>query len=82
MNSRAENQIDKLFFSKIAAQICRKRKIDSIETLAEDVEDLKTKKAKLENERLKLKEQVSIKCALFVFSRAIKIKYFSFVCLI
>jgi hypothetical protein len=45
--------------NKIAAKTCRKRKIDSIDNLKEDVDELKSKKAMLELERKNIEEQVS-----------------------
>ena len=44
--------------NKIAAKTCRKRKIDSIDNLREDVDELKKKKKMLEFEREKIQEQV------------------------
>ncbi len=44
--------------NKIAAQICRKRKIDSIESLAEDVEFLNKKQLLLEKEEERLENEV------------------------
>jgi hypothetical protein len=46
--------------NKIAAKTCRKRKIDSIDNLREDVDELKEKKRMLEFEREKIEEQVSL----------------------
>lgn len=44
--------------NKIAAKTCRKRKIDSIDTLKEDVEGLRKKKRQLEIEREKIQQEV------------------------
>lgn len=44
--------------NKIAAKTCRKRKIDSIDNLKEDVDELKSKKVMLELERKKIEEQM------------------------
>ena len=44
--------------NKVAAQICRKRKIDSIDSLKEDVENLSEKKAILEQERETIENEV------------------------
>jgi len=44
--------------NKVAAQICRKRKIDSIESLKEDVEQLNEMKSALENEHNSINNEV------------------------
>ena len=52
--------------NKIAAKTCRKRKIDSIDGLKEDVEELRSKKAMLETERQKIEDQVRILLVYFI----------------
>jgi hypothetical protein len=52
-------KIENVLF-KIAAQVCRKRKTNSIESLNKKVENMKKKKATLETEHLKLKEEVLV----------------------
>jgi len=44
--------------NKVAAQICRKRKIDSIETLKEDVEQLAEMKLVLDNEHDQIQSEI------------------------
>ncbi len=44
--------------NKVAAQICRKRKIDSIDSLKEDVENLNEVKASLDIEQKSLETEV------------------------
>ena len=46
--------------NKVAAQICRKRKIDSIDSLREDVGELREEKKLLQNEYLSIEAQVII----------------------
>jgi hypothetical protein len=45
--------------NKVAAQICRKRKIDSIDSLKEDVESLNEVKASLDNDQKSLENEVT-----------------------
>jgi len=46
--------------NKVAAQICRKRKIDSIDSLKEDVENLNEIKASLDDEQKSLENEVML----------------------
>jgi len=43
--------------NKIAAQNCRKRKVDQISTLTEEVEDVRARKARLLRERARLRSE-------------------------
>ena len=51
--------------NKVAAQICRKRKIDSIESLKEDVDQLSEMKTILDSEHDNIQDEVNKKHLLF-----------------
>ena len=55
--------------NKVAAQICRKRKIDSIDSLKEDITQLKDMRSKLKSEQEKIGNEVRLFPSVFLRSK-------------